>query len=404
MKKLFSISLILSVFIANSVVFSSSVLAYEKNGVDFEQFKTGVISENSGVALNKISSSSEKIKSFPSSSSLIAKGNLDGGKNYVEGEVLVKYKNSKINLNTSSGRATALNFIGSNSLEMKEDLRTANISVLKIKDGKTVEQKVAELKNDPNVEYAQPNFQYYPLAIPTNINTNDTYKTSLWGLDNTGQSVNGVFGTSDADIDAPEAWAINEGTNASVIVAVIDSGVAYNHPDLLANMWDGTSCKDENGSFLGGCNHGYDYEDGDNTPLPTNNSHGTHIAGTIAAAKNNSKGIIGVAPQAKIMAIKSSLTTSNIVKGINFAQQNGAKVINASWSGPNFDQALKDAIALFPGLFIAAAGNEATNNENLVYRSCLDRKCICYERGDMCDSARSDYYSWHGQNWIFVGL
>ena len=353
MKKLFSISLILSVFIANSAIFSSSVLAYGKDSLGLEQFKAGVISDNSGVALNKISSSSEKIKSFPSSSSLIAKGNLDGGKNYVEGEVLVKYKNSKINLNTSSGRVTALNFIRSKSLEMKEDLRTANISVLKIKDSKTVEQKVAELKNDPNVEYAQPNFQYYPLSI----NTNDVDREKIWGLDNVGQSVNGVSGTSDADIDAPEAWAINEGTNASIIVAVIDSGVAYNHPDLIANMWDGTSCKDENGSFLGGCNHGYDYEDSDKTPLSTNSSHGTHIAGTIAAVKSNSKGIIGVAPQAKIMAIKSSLTTSNIVKGINFAQQNGAKVINASWGGTNDDQLLKSAIASFPGLFIAAAGN-----------------------------------------------
>ena len=85
-----------------------------------------------------------------------------------------------------------------------------------------------------------------------------------------------------------EAWTISEATTtAPVIVAIIDSGVAYNHPDLIANMWDGANCKDENGTAIaGGCNHGYDYEDGDNTPLPTTSSHGTHIAGTIAASKS----------------------------------------------------------------------------------------------------------------------
>jgi len=363
MKKLFSIILISSVFIVNSAIFALPVLAYEKDGVNFEQIRAEAISDNSGATLNKTNSLSQEIKSFSPDSSITKKEYSELGKSlriegtekdYVEGEILIKYKNNKINLNTLSGRTAALNFISSKSLENKEDIRKANISVLKIKDSKTVEQKIAELKNDPNVEYAQPNYQYYP----TVINTNDTSRGLLWGLDNTGQSVNGVSGTSDADIDAPEAWTINEGTNASIIVAVIDSGVAYNHPDLAANMWDGTSCKDENGiTIVGGCNHGYDYEDGDNTPLPTTSSHGTHIAGTIAAAKNNGKGIIGVAPNVKIMVLKSSLTTADNVKSINFAKQNGAKIINASWGGTNDDQLLKDAIALFPGLFIASAGN-----------------------------------------------
>lgn len=343
-KKLFSAILILSVFSANITLFSLPVLAYEK-GMDK---KMGV---NKGYEkINKPKRLKQDKKEKQS---------------YVEGELLVKYKNNKINLQTSKGRASALNFIRAKSLEKKEDLKRINTSVLRIKDGKTVEQKVAELKNDPNVEYAQPNFQYYPLSI----DTNDTYKNNLWGLDNTGQSVNAVSGTNDADIDAPEAWTINEGTNASIIVAVIDSGVAYNHPDLLNNMWDGSNCKDENGDVLSGCNHGYDYEDVDKTPLPTISSHGTHIAGTIAAVKNNGKGIIGVAPQAKIMALKSSLTTSNAVQSINFAAQNGAKVINASWgsystSGEHYDIAMYNAIKNFPGLFVVAAGNENFNHDD----------------------------------------
>jgi len=366
MNKIKKFSSVLSVLLTLSVILGnfslSTALAYEKRGIDFEQVRIETSPDSSGAIFNKISSLSKEAKSFPSDLSITEKGRLELGnsrqaeenkKDYVEGEILIKYKKNKINLETSSGRVAATNFAVAKSMEKREDIRKNNISVLKIKDGKTVEQKIAELKNDLNVEYVQPNFQYYP----SEINTNDTNKALLWGLDNTGQLINGVTGTNDADINAPEAWAINEGINGAAIVAVIDSGVAYNHPDLVANMWDGTNCKHENGNSLGSCNHGYDYEDGDKTPLPTTSSHGTHIAGTIVAIKNNSKGIIGVAPQAKIMAIKSSLTTDNIIKSINFAQQNGAKVINASWGGSNNDLLLRGAIETFTGLFVAAAGN-----------------------------------------------
>ncbi|MDD3150947.1 MAG: S8 family serine peptidase, partial [Candidatus Gastranaerophilales bacterium] len=297
------------------------------------------------------------------------KANADLQKqNYVPGEILVKFKSSKVNLQTAGGRTAALNFSHAKLLEKKEDLGKNNISVLTIKDAKTVEQKITELKNDPNVEYAEPNYKRYPAII----DTDDTYKTNLWGLDNIGQTVNTVTGINDADIDAPEAWAINEGANGQIIVAVIDSGVAYNHPDLVANMWDGSNCKDEDGNVLGGCQHGFDYEDNDKMPLPTSSSHGMYIAGTIAAAKNNDKGIIGVAPNARIMAIKFGLDIASEIKAIDFAIQNGAKIINASFGGDTFSQFEYDAINRFKsagGIFVAAAGNGGLdqigdNNEN----------------------------------------
>ena len=356
-----SFCLIFSVVIGNV---SLPVFAYSKDGVSFEQNKSRIAPNSDRTIVNKINSPSREVKNFfidseekfglrkPQQAEL-------SRKDYVEGEILVKYKSDKIDLDTFFGHASALNFTNSRSLERKEDLRKNNISVLRIKDSRTVEEKIAELKSDPNVEYAQPNFQYHPAAIETN----DTDKDLLWGLYNTGQPVNGVSGVDDADIDAPEAWAINEGTTGEVIVAVIDTGVAYNHPDLADNMWDGVNCLKEDGFALGNCNHGYDFEDDDKTPLPTTSSHGTHIAGTIVAVKDNSIGIVGVAPSAKIMALKSSLTTADNVKSINFAQQNGAKIINASWGGSNSDQLLKDAIASFPGLFVVASGNESTDND-----------------------------------------
>lgn len=411
MKKQFIILLILT-FVLSPLPVGNTVTAQTKSELQIREDDSHTLQTKTNLDQTKLDQTeAEKISQFQALKT--DKGfetkttpqNLER-LNYVPGEILVKYKNNKINLNTSSGRTTALNFIRAKSLEKKEDLRKANISVLKIKDAKTVEQKIAELKNDPNVEYAEPNYRRYS----TGINTNDTSRDQLWALENMGQTINGtsysggvVAGTPDADIDVPEAWAINEGSNTSTIVAVIDDGVAYNHPDLVNNMWDGAKCKDENGNTLGGCNHGYDYENNDKTPLPASDSHGTHIAGTIAAIKNNNKGIIGVAPQAKIMAIKYNYTVSNEIKAIDFAIQNGAKVINASFGGATFSQLEYDAINRFKtagGVFVAAAGNDSANSDGGTHTYPSD-----YDLSNIISVAATDQYDnlasfgWWGSNY-----
>ncbi|MBI2314517.1 S8 family serine peptidase [Candidatus Daviesbacteria bacterium] len=280
-------------------------------------------------------------------------------KNYVEGQVLVKFKENKINLKEANSITKAKQFAEAKKLDLEETIEKSNVVVLETK-GESVESAINRLEDDSSVQYAEPNY----IRTPATISTNDTFKDRLWGLDNIGQAVNGVGGTSDADMDSPEAWGISEG-NSGVVVAVIDSGVDYNHPDLQANMWDGASCKDENGGALNDCNHGYDFEENDKTPLPSNSSHGTHLAGTIAAVKNNNKGIIGVAPSVKIMALKFGFDVASGVKAIDFAIQNGAKIINASYTG-SFSQLEYDAINRFKtagGIFITAAGNESVNND-----------------------------------------
>lgn len=265
---------------------------------------------------------------------------------YAQGEVLVKFKTGKLDLERYSGRVKAKSFALAKGLERKKDIWKSNISVLKTKGNESVEDVIERLKNDPDIEHIQPNYIYHIAAI----DTNDTYKDLLWGLDD----------ASDNDIDAPQAWNISEGEENEVIVAVIDTGVAYDHPDLAANMWDGSQCLDKNGEFLGECEHGFDFEDNDKFPMDTF-GHGTHIAGAIGAVKNNGIGVIGVAPNIKIMAIKcgskGTLNTADIINGINFAKYNGAKIINASWGGNYFDLELYNAINNFPGLVIAAAGN-----------------------------------------------
>ena len=196
-------------------------------------------------------------------------------------------------------------------------------------------------------------------------------------MHNTGQT----GGTTDADIDAPEAWNINTGSSA-VIVAVLDSGLDYRHPDLAANAWvnaleqAGTTGVDDDGNgyvddIYGIDAAGYDEAHPDTDPMD-GDGHGTHCSGTIGAVGNNSLAVVGVNWNVKIMGLKFSdedwgnaydsfaieCIEYAIDKKINYAQNIVA--INASWGGAGFDQLLKDAIdaAGTAGIvFCAAAGN-----------------------------------------------
>ncbi len=227
---------------------------------------------------------------------------------FIQDEVIVKYKSSSLNLS-----------------------RTEDTDRLKvIKHNKSLEEALKEFDNDPNIEYVQPNYVYEKL---------DRYSDQLWGINNTGQNVNGFKGSLDADIDAIEAWGI-EG-DKTISVGVIDTGVAYSHPDLSSNILKG-----------------YDFVDNDNTPYDLD-GHGTHISGIISGISNNNKGITGLSlkNKIKVVPIRFNLTTYGAIKAIKYAKDNNIKIINASWGSYNYDKALKDAIAAYPGLFVCAAGN-----------------------------------------------
>jgi len=296
---------------------------------------------------------------------------------YVPGEVIVKYEENR------APQASLLNAAIFNAFA--EAGVAGDIELLEVIDEETIlletsEEDVTDIAEQltemPFIEYAQPNFIYEHRSIVTN----DPSRAQQWALDNTGQSINGSAGIVDADMDAPEAWQISGGSPAAgggggsssvgdIVVAVLDSGVAYNHPDLTANMWNGSSCVSDTGAALGSCVHGYDAGDNDRDPAPSTSAHGTMVSGVIAATQNNGIGITGIAPQAKIMAIKAyPLTTIALIQGIDFATANGADIINASWGASTtscaaiFDQSMFNAIEAFPGLFIAAAGNSAADH------------------------------------------
>src|SRR5262249_9769887 len=146
--------------------------------------------------------------------------------------------------------------------------------------GVSVEQALAAYSASPFVLGASPNHTLHVNQIP-----NDPNFSSMWGLNNTGQT----GGTPDADIDAPEAWDVTTGSSR-VVVAVLDTGVDYTHPDLAANIWTnpgeipGNGIDDDHNGYVDDV-HGYDFVNNDPDPMD-DQGHGTHVAGTIGAVGN----------------------------------------------------------------------------------------------------------------------
>lgn len=282
---------------------------------------------------------------------------LTGDKNhYVENEILIEYK-SGTSAASRYSRANALNARVSSDIG-----KSSGITRLKLEDGYDVKEALTMARSMPEVEYAQPNYIYHATKAP-----DDPDYGQLWGMKNTGQTVTGGIystnnpGTDGMDLNLEDAWDLITDCS-SVTVAVIDTGVKFSHEDLVDNMWSGSSCVDENGADLGGCDGGYDYVNDDTDPVD-DNGHGSHVAGIIGAVGNNAKGVTGVCWKAKIMAIKAldsdgSGTTADIVSGIYFALENGAKVINTSLGGESSeDQAYSDAMdAARDGDVVVVAG------------------------------------------------
>lgn len=186
----------------------------------------------------------------------------------------------------------------------------------------------------------------------------DSFFNRLWGLHNVGQSVNGITGTADADIDAPEAWDYTRG-RTDVIVAVIDTGCNLAHPDLAANILP-RGAED------------WDFADAGDSIPEDSGFHGTHVCGTVAAV-DNATGVIGVAPQCRLMPLRVDLTTgmnANRADAINYvaaqaiANPNRRYVINCSWRMNGDHAGVHNAIinAVSKNVVVCfAAGNDNNN-------------------------------------------
>jgi thermitase len=253
---------------------------------------------------------------------------------YVRGQVIVRFRPFAAPL----ARHAALQ---GQEVASAKPLRLPRAELLKLAPGASVTGAVAELRSDPLVEFAEPNWISHLDAAP-----NDPLYNRQWDW---------------ARINAPRAWDITTGS-AAVKVAVIDSGIAYNHPDLAGNMWSEI---------------GYDSILGRATPYDYN-GHGTHVAGTIGAIGGNGVGLAGASWHLALMAYRAAtgdgqLPTSAIVDSIAAACANGARVVNGSFGGSAASASELAAIqspACGNTLFVFAAGNDGADNDITPHYPC----------------------------------
>jgi len=233
-----------------------------------------------------------------------------------------------------------------------------NILVLTLEEGADVYAAVAELKQDPDVVYAEPDRLVHTFATP-----NDPYfsSTGSWG-----QPYADMWGLY--KINAPAAWDITTGSD-SVVIAVVDTGLDYNHPDIAGRVWTnsgeipGNGIDDDGNGFIDDV-RGWDFAYGDNDPMD-GYGHGTHVSGTIAAATNNGLGVAGITWAGKILPVKGlddsgSGYDSTLALAMRYAADNGADVMNNSWGGSGVSQTIQDAVDYAYALgciVVAAAGN-----------------------------------------------
>ncbi|MBW2703511.1 MAG: S8 family serine peptidase, partial [Deltaproteobacteria bacterium] len=281
---------------------------------------------------------------------------------FVPGELLVTFRKG---LAKGEGRKAmaGVGFAAQRSLRFDRApaSRINRTELLSLPSGMDVQQAIDSLLRNPVVEAAQPNYLYYPCEVP-----DDTYFDLQWAHENLGGNApfDGISGLRGPDprmqgvdmatLEANDEIAARGLSMSPVIVAVIDTGVDYTHEDLAGNMWPLI---------------GYDFAAVDDDPMDED-SHGTHVAGAIAAIRN-SVGVYGTAPNVQIMALRfigasGSGTTADAIAAINYAVSNGAQILNNSWGGGGSEPLLEAAISAARDqgvLFVAAAGNDGTSND-----------------------------------------
>lgn len=293
------------------------------------------------------------------------------GREAVDGEVLVKFAEPQ-------SQAERLQFDAQLDAAESEPL---GLNLKRIRSRSySAASLLAYLATRDDIVYAEPNYVIRAIA-----QSNDPFFSNLWGLLNTGQTIGGSAGVGDADIDATDAWDTTTGSTTSV-VAVIDTGIDYNHPDLASNVWTAPS---DFSVVIGGTKidcaagtHGFNAIAKTCNPLD-DHGHGTHVSGTIGALGNNTTGVVGVNWTTRIIGVKflsasGSGTTADAINAIEFMIQvknlfsvaANVRVLSNSWGGGGFSQALLDKINDANNanmLFVAAAGNNGSNNDNVAF-------------------------------------
>ena len=328
---------------------------------------------------------------------------------HVPNEVIVKFRDWV----PESNKSTALSRVSGTRLRVFRILD--GLEHHRLPPNVSVDEAIAKYRQDPDILYAEPNY-----IVRTTNTPDDTYFGELWGLYNTGQ----LGGTPGAHIDAPSAWNITTGSS-SVVVAVLDTGIDYNHPDLSANLFRNTlDCNtngidDDGNGRIDDC-FGVDKANNDSNPLD-DNGHGSHVAGTIGAVGNNGAGVVGINWNVSLMACKfldatGSGSTAGAIACLEYVRtmkDRGVNIIatNNSWGGGGFSQALFDAIQNHQQagiLFIAAAGNGnasgiGLNNDQTPFYPCVYglSNVICVAATSRTDDRAT--FSNYGRRTVHIG-
>ncbi|WP_376766335.1 S8 family peptidase [Thermoactinomyces mirandus] len=240
--------------------------------------------------------------------------------NFVPGELIVKFKEG---ISAQSAQSVHQQY----GAKLMEKSKYSGFEVVKFKG--SITKMIEKYKNNPMVEYVEPNYYAHAMWTPNDLTSRQ------WGPQK---------------VQAPQAWDVSQ-SSSSTVIAIVDTGVQANHPDL-------------NGKVI----QGYDFVDNDNV-AQDGNGHGTHCAGIAAAVTNNGIGMAGMAPNARIMAVRvldnqGSGTFADVADGIVFAAQNGADVISLSLGGSVGSTALQNAVQQAwnnGAVVVAAAGNSGVS-------------------------------------------
>jgi subtilisin family serine protease len=288
----------------------------------------------------------------------------------VSGEFLVTFKGESLR----SQAMLELNQMGAKVVKSFRSSPTVLIRLSAAENAAEFGTMISALENHPAVRSMEANTVIRLLTAP-----NDDRFGELYALNNAGQT----GGTAGSDIGAVKAWDITTGSKA-VLVGVIDTGIDYTHPDIAANVWanpgetgvdtqgrdKSTNGVDDDANGYADDFRGWDFVNNDNNPMD-DQGHGTHTAGTIGAVGNNRTGVTGVNWNVSLVGMKflgadGSGTLDAAIEAIEYSTKLGVKMTSNSWGGGGFSVAMEAAIkeARDKGiLFVAAAGNEANDND-----------------------------------------
>jgi subtilisin family serine protease len=296
-------------------------------------------------------------------------GWAQAGQPFVQGEIIVKLKGKQFAAANSQFMSKT---VATKGMALKTSWSGVNMHHLQLKAGDNVLAQVAELKNDPDVEYAEPNYIVTQFQTPPGEVEGTPY---AWAdAQSVSQYSGSGYGLSSAPIRLTDAWGILASVNREIIVAVIDSGVDYNHSVFVnsnaiwANPVETVNGIDDDGNGYVDDIRGWNFAYNNNNPMD-DGSHGTHVAGTIVGVGQDIFATTLNPSQIKIMPLKflndsGSGSIADAVTAMYYAVNNGAKVINNSWGGSTFSFALQDAVKYAYDnrvVVVAASGNSAIN-------------------------------------------